>query len=76
VTTAFEPKPFRIRNIFICSREVFCASSRITKSKDCYGSGVPARPVPNRSFDARPPSQIAGQRVSKVKRSLDGPAVD
>src|SRR5258706_784855 len=30
VTTAFEPKPMRVRNIFICSGVVFCASSRIT----------------------------------------------
>ena len=29
VTTAFEPKPMRVRNIFICSIEVFCASSRM-----------------------------------------------
>ena len=27
-----EPKPIRVRNIFICSRVVFCASSRITKA--------------------------------------------
>ena len=31
MTTAFEPKPMRVRNIFICSLVVFCASSRITK---------------------------------------------
>ena len=31
VMTAFEPKPIRVRNIFICSREVFCASSRMIK---------------------------------------------
>ena len=30
VTTIFEPKPSRVRNIFICSGLVFCASSRIT----------------------------------------------
>ena len=30
VTTIFEPKPSRVRNIFICSGDVFCASSRIT----------------------------------------------
>ena len=29
VTTAFEPKPIRVRNIFICSGVVFCASSRM-----------------------------------------------
>ena len=28
VTTILEPKPSRVRNIFICSGEVFCASSR------------------------------------------------
>ena len=31
VTTIREPKPSRVRNIFICSGVVFCASSRITK---------------------------------------------
>ncbi len=30
VTTALDPKPSRVRNIFICSAVVFCASSRIT----------------------------------------------
>ena len=29
VTTAREPKPIRVRNIFICSGVVFCASSRM-----------------------------------------------
>ena len=29
---ACEPKPMRVRNIFICSGVVFCASSRITKA--------------------------------------------
>ena len=29
VTTILEPKPSRVRNIFICSAEVFCASSRM-----------------------------------------------
>ena len=32
VTTALAPKPMRVRNIFICSGVVFCASSRITKA--------------------------------------------
>ncbi|MDT4874088.1 hypothetical protein FQZ97_1093680 [compost metagenome] len=32
VTTALLPKPMRVRNIFICSTVVFCASSRITKA--------------------------------------------
>src|SRR5262245_32415957 len=31
VTTIFEPKPSRVRNICICSGEVFCASSRMMK---------------------------------------------
>ncbi len=31
MTTAFEPKPMRVRNIFICSLVVFCASSKMTK---------------------------------------------
>jgi hypothetical protein len=32
VTTILEPKPSRVRNIFICSGEVFCASSRMMKA--------------------------------------------
>ena len=32
VTTAFDPNPRRVRNIFICSDVVFCASSRMTKA--------------------------------------------
>ena len=32
VTTAFDPNPRRVRNIFICSDVVFCASSRITNA--------------------------------------------
>jgi hypothetical protein len=32
VTTIFDPKPSRVRNIFICSGLVFWASSRITKA--------------------------------------------
>ena len=31
VTTIFEPKPSRVRNICICSGLVFWASSRMTK---------------------------------------------
>ena len=31
VTTIFEPKPSRVRNICICSGVVFCASSRMMK---------------------------------------------
>jgi hypothetical protein len=31
VITAVVPKPMRVRNIFICSAVVFCASSRIMK---------------------------------------------
>src|SRR6187200_956488 len=45
VTTTFEPKPSRVRNICICSGLVFCASSRMTneslsasKSGRRYGS--------------------------------------
>ena len=32
VTTVVVPKPRRVRNIFICSTVLFCASSRITKA--------------------------------------------
>ncbi len=32
VITALEPKPMRVRNIFICSGVVFWLSSRITKA--------------------------------------------
>ena len=44
VTTIFEPKPSRVRNIFICSGLVFCASSRIT----------------NESFSVRPRMNASG----------------
>jgi hypothetical protein len=32
VITALLPKPMRVRNIFICSGVVFCASSRMMKA--------------------------------------------
>ena len=31
VMTILDPNPIRVRNIFICSREVFWASSRMMK---------------------------------------------
>ena len=31
-TTAVDPKPSRVRNIFICSGVVFCASSKMMKA--------------------------------------------
>ena len=31
VTTTRDPNPMRVRNIFICSGVVFCASSRMMK---------------------------------------------
>ena len=44
VITAFDPKPSRVRNIFICSDVVFCASSRMT----------------NASFSVRPRMKASG----------------
>ena len=44
VTTAFEPNPMRVRNIFICSEVVFCASSRMM----------------NASFNVRPRMKAIG----------------
>jgi len=44
VTTILEPKPSRVRNIFICSTEVFCASSRMM----------------NASFNVRPRMKASG----------------
>ena len=44
VTTALDPKPMRVRNIFICSLVVFCASSRMT----------------NESFSERPRMKASG----------------
>ena len=44
VITALLPKPRRVRNIFICSLVVFCASSRIT----------------NESFSVRPRMNAIG----------------
>ena len=43
-TTAFEPNPSRVRNIFICSGVVFCASSRMM----------------NESFNVRPRMNARG----------------
>jgi len=34
VTTARDPRPMRVRNIRICSRVVFCASSKITNESE------------------------------------------
>ena len=31
VMTIFELKPMRVKNIFICSQDVFCASSKMIK---------------------------------------------
>ena len=44
VITALAPNPRRVRNIFICSDVVFCASSRIT----------------NESFNVRPRMNAMG----------------
>ncbi len=44
VTTIFEPKPSRVRNICICSGDVFCASSRTM----------------NESFSVRPRMKASG----------------
>src|SRR5438067_7904088 len=44
VTTTFEPKPSRVRNIFICSGVVFCASSKMM----------------NESFSVRPRMYASG----------------
>src|SRR5437763_519118 len=34
VTTMRDPSPSRVKNIFICTGDVFCASSRMTKACD------------------------------------------
>src|SRR6266480_4853951 len=63
VTTAFEPKPMRVRNIFICSGVVFWASSRMT----------------NEWFRERPQvridllSEVAGQEPQALARLDCGP---
>ena len=44
-TTAFDPNPIRVRNIFICSGVVFCASSRMM----------------NASFSVRPRMNASGR---------------
>src|SRR6266852_6401842 len=43
VTTALELKPRRVRNIFICSLVVFCASSRITNESFSVPGKKPRR---------------------------------
>ncbi len=56
VTTALEPNPRRVRNIFICSVVVFCASSRMAKA----------------SFSVRPRMNASGatSTVPRSSRSL------
>ena len=41
VTTALEPNPMRVKNIFICSLVVFCASSSITNESFSGAGSVP-----------------------------------
>ena len=62
VTTAFDPKPRRVRNIFICSELVFCASSRIT----------------NASFSVRPRMNASGaisMVPRSIRRSARSPSI-
>ena len=54
VTTALLPKPMRVRNIFICSDVVFCASSRIT----------------NASFSVRPRMNASGATSMMFRSSM------
>lgn len=55
VMTIFEPNPSRVRNIFICSGVVFCASSSTTKESlrvrpRMYASGATSTVPAARSF--------------------------
>src|SRR3712207_8657500 len=43
VTTILEPNPSRVRNIFICSGEVFCASSRMMQRSEEHTSELQSR---------------------------------
>ena len=57
VTTALVPKPMRVRNIFICSGVVFCASSRMMNEwlsvrPRMYASGANSIVVCSKSFAA------------------------
>ena len=52
MTTIREPKPIRVKNIFICSRVVFCASSRMMK----LSSSVPPAHVGQRATSIEPRS--------------------
>ena len=57
VMTAFVPKPMRVRNIFICSGVVFCASSRMMNEwlsvrPRMYASGASSIVCRSRSFAA------------------------
>ena len=58
VTTAVEPKPMRVRNIFICATDVFCASSRMMNDSfrvrpRMYASGATSMTLRSISFAVR-----------------------
>ena len=67
VTTIFEPNPSRVRNIFICSGLVFCASSRITNESL---SVLPAHERQRRDLDD--PAVEVGEDPFGVEHVVQG----
>ena len=74
VTTAFDPKPMRVRNIFICSDVVFCASSRMMKASFRVR---PRMKAIGRHLDDAPLEQLRRPLVAEdvVERVVERPQV-
>ena len=74
VMTAFDSKPRRVRNIFICSGVVFCASSRMTKASF---SVRPRMKAMRRDLDEAARDQLVGllEVHHVVERVVERPQV-
>ena len=64
VMTIFEPKPSRVRNIFICSGVVFCASSRITNESLSVRPRMKASGATSMTPFSRKPATFSGSSMS------------
>ena len=74
VTTAFEPNPMRVRNIFICSDVVFCASSRMMNASFKRAA---AHEGDRRHLDDAALEQLRGLLVAEdvVQRVVERPQI-
>ena len=64
VTTIREPKPSRVRNIFICSGVVFCASSRMTNESLSVRPRMKASGATSMTPFSRYPATFSGSIMS------------